>query len=101
MGKSPNRDKRLDVTGEEWRKRIDRVPDFDTRVKVSCIVWWDYAFSNVGGLSIRRFDDLDGYVKKYRWDREPDAADVAEALVSIGYPRARALSRCGICTLPH
>jgi hypothetical protein len=69
---------------------VSRVRGRETRIKVACLVWWDW-FGN------RRATDawphLNQWIAAYWVGMEADPTKVSAALISMGYPARQAWDR--------
>jgi hypothetical protein len=70
-------------TPEEWVSRIDLINPASLRVKVACIVWWDY----FGGRETERaWHQLDHYVRAWNPNLPEDVSLIVKELIQLGYP---------------
>jgi len=83
-------------TGEEWRRRIDMITDFETKLITSNIIWWDYFADKSSEV---RWDHLDDLRREYNKMFKPTTARIPSlekleaGLIAVGYPASRARSR--------
>jgi hypothetical protein len=79
-------------TGAEWDARLAALQCSEkVRFKARCIVWWDYSEKTIGGLSSKRFRELDDVMGK-RGVSVP-SAEIEAALLALGYAPREAKRR--------
>lgn len=70
-------------TPEEWTALIDAIPCVRTRVKVACIVWWDF----FGGRETdNAWPHLSHYVRAWNPNLPEDIPLIVKELIQLGYP---------------
>jgi hypothetical protein len=70
-------------TPEQWVERVRAVRGQALRIKVACIVWWDWFGQR---LVSGRWAHLDELVNAYWVGLLVDPKDLERALVAVGYP---------------
>lgn len=71
-------------TPEAWRAAIDQITDLNLRIKVACLVWWDF-FADRPAES--RWPHLDDLIKEYKPETQLKPAALAAAMRKVGYLR--------------
>lgn len=80
---------------EEWSRMIRAISNDAVRIKVACIVWWDYFGSR---HTEDRWPHLDALVNKGLGNLSFDKSLVAKALIRLGYLAGEATRRANVKT---
>jgi hypothetical protein len=80
--------KRKKIKPQEWKARIDKIKNIDSRRAIACIVWWDFFGDR---LHSERWDHLDEYIKAKPHDLSNSEAE--NMLVQVGYTEYMAYAR--------
>jgi hypothetical protein len=80
---------------EEWRRMIYAISNEAVRIKVACIVWWDYFGSR---STENRWTHLDELVNQCRGNLSFDKSLATKALVKLGYSLNEAERRANVKT---
>ena len=80
---------------EEWSEMIHSIRDHAVRIKVACIVWWDF-FGNRSTSD--RWPHLDTLVEKGCGNFSFNRTLVAKALVRLGYSASESTRRANVKT---
>lgn len=67
------------VKPEVWVKAIESIKSTDLRIRVACIVWWDFFASRPD------WHQLDQYLTMWKSNQILDLDVVRNALVQVGY----------------
>ena len=82
-------------TPEEWSRMIYAISNENVRIKVACIVWWDYFGSR---STENRWPHLDELVNQGRGNLSFDKSLATKALVKLGYSLNEAERRANVKT---
>ncbi len=82
---------------EEWNRMIYAISNNTVRIKVACIVWWDYFSSR---HTEDRWPQLDALVNQGLGNMSFDKSSVAKALIRLGYSTSGATRRANRCRSP-
>lgn len=69
-------------TYARWEKMIQQILDDEVKIKVACIVWWDFIKEQGPAWT-----GLDKYFNMWPPKCDPYPALIEQALIRFGYPR--------------
>lgn len=80
---------------EEWSRMIHAISNDAVRVKVACIVWWDYFGSR---RTEDRWPHLDALINQGLGNLSFDKSLAAKTLVKLGYSTSESMRRVNVKT---
>lgn len=83
------------VSPKEWRERIDKIQHDIVRIKVACIVYWDF-FGDKPKRLHHLHNHLDDLLVEWHRSHSMNRELVIAGLVQVGYPPGVARARATI-----
>jgi hypothetical protein len=83
------------VTKEEWLRRLETIQDHRLKIKIACIVEWDYFSSFVGSPEWKILQEYIHECSRESTFRLPDLEPklIARGLMQVGWPKKIAFLR--------